>query len=171
MDAVNEQSNREMSDDELLEWMRGKRIAALAIARLPENLVDVAAGDHGERLPAATRFSVRLPGWETRVSFAFSVERVPGRQEGTTRLVEHLSISWSMPEHLTKGAVRLIAQDALLWLAPIVSEWWPGEEGVHAQVSPGEPVPVADPATRQLTYRTPITAHFVRPLDGDRRGF
>jgi len=165
-EVKNDADNVGESDAELRDRLLKRRIEIMHFARQPENEVNIALGEQPGKHGARVTETMKLPEWETAITFTFTRERIKGRTFGSTRLVDHLSIGFSLPQHATKGEVTLIRDTILNMLAPLVTEWF-GPVEVHAQISPQDPIPVGNPETRQVTWRTPIHAHFVVPVEDD----
>lgn len=149
--------------EELETWVR----AAREFAHQPEHHIDIVKGqDPGELYPEVLRKKVRLQGWQSAITLTYSVDRVPDSERpGEFRLLRHLSCQYSIPDHVTRGEVAEYEQGLLEGFTPIVKLVWPLDTEVGTQFILHQPIPVQDPATGQVSYRTPMVWHFVASHD------
>ena len=148
-----------ISNDQLSDWIGSWASKAKDYAHKPENYVT--RGDSLEPHREHLRYKIRLEGWLSAMIFWYSVERDP---QG--RLWRHLSIQQSVHtidplEAITQADVNANKAEFLHQYTPIVKLVFPLHECVESAVQVHAPIPVGNPDTRQMTYRTPIVVHFL----------
>lgn len=123
-----------------------------------EHYIFVDEGQSAELLhPAHLVWRQRVEGWETQVKVVYSVDVSKGRAW------RHLSVQISVPGVLTQAELRANPAPLLELYEPIVKLFLPFQDQVAYRVQVSPPVPVVDPRDqdRQLTFRTPVTMHFL----------
>ncbi len=157
------------TDAELVDWYF-KRIFEIRFqATKPENLIDVVAGEDAHtKLGELVECRLQLSTWECRIVFTFALERVRDLRssEGATRIYEHLSMGFTVPDHFTRAEVNANRDSFLAEFADMIGPWFPNRTDIHAQLTAQEPVATANPQTRQVTWRTPVCAHYLAPVEG-----
>ena len=150
--------------EELETWVREAR----AFAHDPAHHIDITKGqDVGELYPDILRKKIRLQGWQSAITLTYSVDRVPDADRpGEFRLLRHLACQYSIPDHITRGEVAEYQQGLLEGFTPIVKLVWPIDTEVGTQFILHQPIPVQNPQTGQVSYRTPMVWHFVCAHDG-----
>lgn len=109
------------------------------------------------------RFSERLPSWETRISFVYTVDKAKSQANpGTFELWRHLCCQVSVPASLTQGELNAMKPEILHMFEPVVQAMWPLREGVRFSLNASAPIPVHAPGSGELLhFRTPVIAHFL----------
>jgi len=152
------------------------------IAHDPANWVYLSRGERveqkkieadGELVPLLplVRYSMRFEGWETRITFIYSVDVVPvpvsqSGDDAEESPHRHLQIQMSIPQQLTQGELNLALSDPkglMALLTPLVSLFFPMHDHIKMNSKAHAPIPVRD--ARQGTkgnvhFRTPVSFHF-----------
>lgn len=139
------------------------------LAREPARWRHVAPGDPGSEPPAEQRHKLKLPSWETALLFVYTIDVVTPTDGSAKRTMRHLSVQFSVPAAVTQGLLNLEKDGVLEFLAPMVVPWFPLHSHVMAHLIAHPPVPIGDvrlpKPERNVTFRTPIVAHFVAAID------
>lgn len=155
-----------LSPADIAQDLEGFALRARWFAHRPENALRVLDDERVEvRFPGGElRFAARLPDWESRIVWTYTVEVIRDERPGSghgERTIRHLSVQQSVPRDVTQGQVN-VAKDAIIgwwsWVAPM---FFPGESAVACHVRAEPFVVVGHPVTRMTSVRTPIILHFV----------
>lgn len=141
--------NVETVGGQLEVWMREVRV----YAHDPAHWVHI---DQGGGPSMEQMFRAQVDGWETPVTFCYSVDVVKGRP------YRHLTITFRYPGELSQGALNAMAgvQAGALtaWMETFVREVFPFHEATYQSVQTRPPVPVIESfgGGKRRTFYTPI---------------
>lgn len=139
--------------------------------------IPVEDGEEGEEelAPASKvlQHTQRLDSWETRVSYAYSVDVRPENGGGEVAW-RHLSVTIRVPGVVRQGELNLplpgsdvtVKASLLPLVEPILLLYFPLAEQVRFNIRALPPVPVGDPRTGQASYVTPVVVHVLVRHDG-----
>jgi hypothetical protein len=148
-----------------LELWAGK---ARDYAHQEANWVDFRLGETPQKHADMLRYKYRLQGWTTALTFWYTVDVTP---DGS--VWRHLSIACSQSDlgaqsaEEMQGQVNTYKQELLELFTPMVRMFYPLSTKVATRFDVGQPVPVSHPETNQVSFRVPMTFHFLVPWTAD----
>jgi hypothetical protein len=145
--------------DQLNEWVGSFAERAKDYAHKPENFIrpQDSLDSHREHL----RYALRLDGWPSKIVFWYTVDARPD-----STLWRHLSIQMSIQtldpdECIDQGQLNEHKRQILEQFTPVVKLFFPLHEQFHVVARAHEVRPILNPATRQMSYRTPLSFDFL----------
>ncbi len=141
----------------------------------------------GEAPPQDQRFSVKLPRWQSRIRYAYSVDIIPHQVEviierghepaaaptGREEVWRHLSIQLSVPDQVSQAQLNADGATLLALYQPQVQAFFPLQSAIRTYWQVSTPIPVVHPdrsaqgqRSQAVTFRTVITANFLVPWNG-----
>lgn len=177
--------------DDLLRTLEGEARRVVALGNKRDRWLRMDGGGAPPPLPEDQKFSMFAPGWQSRVTYGYSVDVVPDRSGVVVRrgngpdvpiddrpprllVWRHLSIQTNSPGALDIAAVNANAPALQQLYAPQVMVFFPLHTGkVRVQWQVSDPVVVQRPGRlanghreHPLSMRTVVTAHFVVGWNG-----
>lgn len=143
---------------------------------LPENRIRIDDEGRADRTPGdAQRYRLKMSDWQTALILTYSLDECPDLRPATRggrRLVRHLCVQVSLDGRYPPGPVtekHPSYSDFLAFLSLPVEQFFEdrirdGGADISTSLRIGTPIPIADPQTHQVGWRTPVLAHFLCPV-------
>lgn len=149
------------------DWVGAFAERAREFAHEEEHWIDIRLGETPEKYKDHLKYKLRLEGWTTAITMWYTVDQV---FDGG--VWKHLSMQVS--QYMDKESAATIRAQMNTYKAtflelfdPIVRAFFPMNLEVATKWDIADPIPVANPETKQITFRVPMTFHFLVPFEGD----